>query len=87
MDKPSLLGRIFFGWTDRLLPPEVKKDPRLHMQTRLALFLALPGTVVTMSLISYATTLTAGGFRTLLPFFIGQLIVSAVAFLMLRLLQ
>jgi signal transduction histidine kinase/CheY-like chemotaxis protein len=84
MDKPSLLGHIFFGWTDRLLPPEVKKDPRLHMQTRLALFLALPGTVVTMSLISYATTLTAGGFRTLLPFFIGQPIVSAAAFLMLR---
>ena len=78
------MSRLMFGWTDRLLPPEIKKDPRLHMQTRLALFWALPGTIVTMALIAYATTLTSGGFRTLLPFVFGQLVVSASALLLLK---
>ena len=40
------LWNLLVGWTDRLLPPESKKDPQLHLQAQLALFFAVPGAIV-----------------------------------------
>ena len=46
------LWNLLVGWTDRLLPPESKKDPQLHLQAQLALFFAVPGAIVSVGLIS-----------------------------------
>ena len=56
----------------------------LHMQTRLALFFALPGSVVSILLIAYSATLTTGGVKTLVPFFVGQAIAFSCTFLLIR---
>ena len=69
------LWNLLVGWTDRLLPPESKKDPQLHLQAQLALFFAVPGAIVSVGLISMAALSSEETAPSMWPFFIGQFLV------------
>lgn len=79
----SLLDQAL-GWTDRLLPVELREHPLLHLQAQIGLFLSIPGSAVSFLLVAYSSTLTVGGVQTLLPFIIGQTLVTASVILLVR---
>ena len=78
------LWNLLVGWTDRLLPPESKKDPQLHLQAQLALFFAVPGAIVSVGLISMAAVNSEETAPSMWPFFIGQFLVFVASSLLLR---
>ena len=78
------LWNLLVGWTDRLLPPESKKDPQLHLQAQLALFFAVPGAIVSVGLITMATLTNEETAPSMWPFFIGQFMVFLASGLLLR---
>jgi|GEM_PF-4402110 len=84
MDNSEHLWNLLVGWTDRLLPPESKKDPQLHVQAQMALFFAVPGAIVSVGLITMAAITRDANTPSLWPFYIGQFLVFAASSLLLR---
>lgn len=84
MDNSEHLWQLLVGWTDRLLPPDSKKDPQLHLQAQLALFFAVPGAIVAVALISMAAANSDETAPSMWPFYIGQFLVFVASSLLLR---
>jgi len=61
-------------WTDRFLPGEIREDPALHLRGQLALFFALPGSMISLALLAHAASLSTTGLELLFPFFIGNIL-------------
>jgi signal transduction histidine kinase/ActR/RegA family two-component response regulator len=76
--------RNWLVWTDRFLPGEIREDPILQLRCQLALFFALPGSVVSLALLGHAASLSTKGVSQLLPFFIGQAMCLACSFALMN---
>ena len=85
MNSEPSFRQALFAWIDRLLPPGVKEDPLLHLRVQVGLFMIIPGTIVSITLLLAAAYLTNDGNQWMLfPFLIGHLLLWFSAALILK---
>jgi signal transduction histidine kinase/ActR/RegA family two-component response regulator len=75
---------LLFSWTDRLIPPEIKEDPLLHLRVQVGLFMVGPGTLISMSIIIFGVLASGGMAIVWLPLVLGHLLLWASASLLTK---
>jgi signal transduction histidine kinase/ActR/RegA family two-component response regulator len=75
MNQTNPIWRFFFGWTDRLLPPEIKEEPLLHIRVQVGLFMTLPGSGISLFILLYCSTLSDHSMRLISPLVVGHILV------------
>ena len=83
MNQTNPIWHFFFGWQDRLLPPEVKEEPLLHLRVQVALFMTVPGSLLSLLMLLYGSTLSDDGMMLMSPLFVGHILLWGTSTLLL----